>query len=378
MGSEGLIIGGGVLGLSIARSLHKTGVRNITVLDRSAAGREASWAAAGMLGPQAETDEAGAFFDLCSTSRDLYPEFAGALLDETGIDIELDRTGTLYLAFGEKDADELDNRYRWQQEAGLAVERLTRDEILAMERHVSPRVVSGLLFPNDWQVENRKLLSALERYAELNGIEIREGVEVESVVIDEGRATGVRTGGETIAAGSVILATGAWTSLIKLGAAGMPFEVAPVRGQIVAYQGDERLFDHVIYSHRGYVVPRRDGRILAGSTTEHAGFEKAVTESAAEGLSEMAAEILPKLADMRVADQWAGLRPFAGDGLPVIGSIPGIDALTVATAHYRNGILLAPVTAEMVAKTIGGGVEDAHLEEFSPTRFVTRRVGTSV
>ncbi len=369
MNSEVLIIGGGVIGLSIARELHLRGVRDITLLERNVCGEESSWAAGGMLGPQAEADEAGPFFDICSRSRDLYPAFAEALLTETGIDIELDRSGTLYAAFTDDDERHLNGRFEWQSKAGLAVERLTADDTRRAEPFISPDVRMSLLFPNDWQLDNRKLLAALRHYAEIIGIEIRENTHVESLTIENGRVTGASTSGGTFTAGKTVLATGAWTSLIKLGDMAMPFAVTPVRGQIICLRTAKRVFESVVYSRRGYIVPRADGRILAGSTTEFTGFTKGVTDQAASDLRNMAFEIAPSMDNLQVIDSWSGLRPMAADGLPVLGEIEGLDRLFVATAHYRNGILLAPLTAKLAADHLIDGRTDKRLSGFSPNRF---------
>ncbi len=372
MTSEILIIGGGVIGLSVARELHKQGARGIAVIERGACGLEASWAAGGMLGPQAETDEAGIFFDVCSNSRDMYPEFAAGLLDETGIDVELDRTGTLYLALSEADAARLGERFSWQAKAGLQVERLSADDVRRAEPFVSPDVLGGLLFANDWQVENRRLLDALKTYAKTNGILLIGNSEVEHLDVESNAVIGAVANGERFNADHVVLTTGAWTSLIKIGVADMPFKVEPVRGQMVVLHTAKRLFQHVIYSPGGYLVPRRDGRLLAGSTSEKAGFDHAVTDDAAAGIRRMANLIAPSTAGLATVDHWSGLRPFAFDGLPIIGGIDGIDGLTIATAHYRNGILLAPITAKMVAKHV---VDNAAIEPaFSPDRFKLRNV----
>ncbi|HEX8737646.1 MAG TPA: FAD-dependent oxidoreductase, partial [Pyrinomonadaceae bacterium] len=157
MNSEILIIGGGVIGLALARSLKKYGAKSITILEREKVGRESSFAAAGMLAPQAETDKTDDFFDFCLESNKLYPQFAAELFDETGIDIELDRAGTLYLAFSDDDVKDINRRYVWQKGARLAIEYLTAEEIRKNEPFVSPDVREGLFFPHDWQVENRKL-----------------------------------------------------------------------------------------------------------------------------------------------------------------------------------------------------------------------------
>lgn len=369
MTSDVLIIGGGVIGLSIARELHKKGVRRITLVEKGACGEESSWAAAGMLGPQAEADAGGAFFDLTLSSRDLYPEFAAELEDETGVNVELDRSGTLYLAFSDQDSQVLRHRYEWQARAGLRVEYLSAEESRRAEPFASPDVRDALFFPDDWQIDNRKLLTALRRYADLNGIGIHEKTEAERLIVEDRAVAGIETETGELRSDRTILATGAWTSLIKLGDTTFPVKVEPVRGQIVAFKTAKRLFERVIYSRRGYIVPRSDGRILAGSTSEFVGFEKAVTDEATTALRKMASEIAPSVANLAIADRWSGLRPRASDELPVLGSISGIAGLTIATAHYRNGILLAPLTAKMIAAQVVNNVESSAFTTFGPDRF---------
>lgn len=369
MNPEVLIIGGGVIGLSIARELHKKGARRIVLVEKGVCGEESSWAAAGMLGPQAEADAGGAYFEMMLSSRDLYPALAAELEDETGVDVELDRAGTLYLAFSDDDIHRLRSRFEWQTKAGLPVELLSADEARRAEPFASPDIRETLFFPSDWQIENRKLLAALRRYAELNDIQIVENTTAERIIVENGLVTGVETPGGNITAGQTVLATGAWTSLIKLGQSEFPVTVEPVRGQIIAFQTAKRLFDHVVYSRSGYIVPRADGRILAGSTSENVGFDKTLTDSAALALREMASEIAPNIAGLTIADHWSGLRPCASDGLPVLGSIAGADRLTIATAHYRNGILLAPLTARIVAEKLIDGVDSPAFTAFGPDRF---------
>jgi len=236
----------------------------------------------------------------------------------------------------------------------------------------------SLLFPNDWQVENRKLLSALRHYAENNGIEISENTQVESLTIENDCVTGAGTSNGTFPAGKTVLATGAWTSLIKLGDVAMPFAVTPVRGQIICMRTAKRVFERVVYSRRGYIVPRADGRVLAGSTTEYTGFTKGVTDRAAADLRNMAFEIAPSMDRLPVIDSWSGLRPMAADGLPVLGEIKGLDSLFVATGHYRNGILLAPLTAKLAANALIDGKTDGRLADFGPNRFRATASGSSI
>jgi glycine oxidase len=363
-----LIIGGGVIGLAIARELYRKGVRQITVVERASLGQEASHAAAGMLAPSAETEKLDDFFRLCNESNKLYPEFAAELLEETDIDIELDRQGTLYVALTDDDSAEIRRRFEWQRGAGLAVEYLTARETRAIEPFLSPDVRESLFFPGDWQVENRKLLQALEKFAASSGIGIRENTKIKQLLIENGKCAGAASETEKFFAEQVILATGAWTSLIETENLVMP-PVKPVRGQMIAFHTAKRLFQKVIYSPRGYLVPRADGRVLAGATVEDAGFDKSVSREGIEFLRENALEIAPSLVNLEIAEKWAGLRPLAADGLPVLGSFPQVENLRFATAHYRNGILLAPLTAKLLAEKTVENKDSDYLKIFSPERF---------
>lgn len=367
---EILIIGGGVIGLSLARELHRRGLRKIAVVERGRVGREASFAAAGMLAPNAENEVVDDFYRFCDASRLMFPQLAEELIAETGIDIELDRSGTLYAAFTAEDSEHLGVRFMRQRDAGMPVEKLSAAETLTAEPHLAENIRESLFFLNDWQVENRKMLAALEKYAALNGIEVIDGTAVDSLFVEHSKVIGAITGGRRINAGTTVLATGAWTSLIKIGGAPVPFQVKPVRGQMVSFGPADRLFKRVIYSPRGYLVPRADGRILAGATVEDVGFENRITDEAAEQLKSMAVEIAPCLNNIGIAEHWAGLRPYAADGLPIIGAMPGYENLFVATAHYRNGILLAPITAKILAERIVNGTDSRYFDLFGAERFV--------
>jgi glycine oxidase len=366
--SEILIVGGGVIGLCIARSLCKAGFRDIALLEQGTLGCEASAAAAGMLAPQAEADSADVFFDFCRASLAMYPDLAAELFEETGVDIELDRTGTLYLGFDASDARHLDERRNWQLSAGLRVEELSTRELLALEKNISTRAACGLLFPDDWQVENRRLIAALRALLTVNNVSVFEHSRADELIFEDGKIAGVTSGSRRYLANTTILTTGAWTSLIKFHA-GVSFTVKPIRGQMLCFRPDRPMFSHVIYSPRGYLVPRADGRLLAGATVEDVGFDKSVTKTGAESLHAVAAEIAPFIGNVRAVESWAGLRPFVTDGVPVIGALPGHENLLVATGHYRNGILLAPLTAKMIASQIAGESDSRYLEAFGAARF---------
>ena len=368
--AEVAIIGGGVIGLAIARALALRGVRDVLLIERGSLGAESSSAAAGMLAPQAEANRPHEFFQLTCESRNMYPAFAAALLAETGINIELETTGTLYLAFTEHDEAELQKRFAWQNEAGLPIEELCAAAVRQLEPSINEDVRAALKFPLDTQVENRRLLSALASANERLGVRMETGTAVKSLKIERDRVTGIETSRGFIATGAVVIAGGAWSSLLGAGDKALPdLRIKPVRGQMLCFEPQPQIARHVIYSPRGYLVPRRDGRLLAGSTTEHAGFEKQVTAAGVHSILKAALEISPRIAELPLTDSWAGLRPRAGDTLPVLGPCAEIAGVYYATGHYRNGILLAPITGELIAGAVVDRVFPATLEIFSPDRF---------
>ena len=368
--SDVVIVGGGVIGLTIARALRLRGVREVMLIERGEPGTEASWAAGGILGPQVEADRADDFFELACGSRDMYGMFAGALQNETGIDVELDMTGTLYFGFDSHDEEKLKARCEWQTRAGFQVEWLAADDACSLEPLAGDDVRCALRFANDFQIENRKLLTALVAANEKLAVKLIKRCEVREIAIGRGKVYGVKTSLGFAAAPTVVLAAGAWTSLIGAGDAHLSqMEIEPVRGQMLCFKTELRQFRHVLYSARGYLVPRRDGRVLAGSTTEHVGFDRHVTDEAMNAIKAMALEISPALKRVPLIDSWTGFRPRAADNLPVLGSCANIAGLILATGHYRNGILLAPITGELIADLIVSGEMPARLTPFSPNRF---------
>jgi glycine oxidase len=368
------IIGGGVIGLTIARALRQRGVREVMLIERGRPGAEASWAAGGILAPQVEADHADDFFRLACASRDLYPAFAAALKEETGIDVELDRSGTLCLGFTPKEEEELRRRYEWQASVGLQVEWLSGDEARRLEPCISANVASALRLPNDFQVENRRLVEALVKANERLGVQLTTDCAVSALLIEDEKVRGVETSSGFVAAPIVVVAAGAWSSLIdSWGLSLPPIQVEPVRGQMLCFAARPQIAQHVIYSARGYLVPRCDGRVLAGSTVEHVGFDKQVTDDGIKAIKAMALEIAAAIAGLPLVDSWAGFRPRAKDDLPVLGPREEVEGLFYATGHYRNGILLAPVTGERIADAIVDEVVPASLSAFSPNRFTANR-----
>lgn len=351
--AEIVIIGGGIIGLATARALALRDAGRISVLESGDFGGEASHAAGGMLAPTAEADKADAFFDLARASRDLYPAFAAQLHDATGYAIALDRTGTLYLALNEADEQEIIKRYAWQKQAGLPTVWLDSAQAQQVEPVIALNTRAALFFPQDWCVDNRLLIKALVRDCQRLGITLQSGAAVRELRTENGRVTTALTDNAQLSAETFIVTAGAWSSRLRRGGAAPAWlEVAPVRGQMLCFQAQAGHLRHVVYSPRGYVIPRRDGRIVTGSTTENAGFTKELTLAGVHAVTTHALEIVPTLGALPLVESWAGLRPQAGHGWPVIGFDPALDGLFYATGHYRNGILLAPLTGELVAESV--------------------------
>lgn len=368
---EILIIGGGVIGLSIARELHRRGATRIRIVERGRAGREASWAAAGMLAPNAETEEFDEFFRLCSQSNAMYPCFVAELFDETGIDIEFDNNGTLFLLGANANSAEIEKRIEKQRGHGVRVDRVSASELRKIEPNLDAGVGEALFFHDDRQVDNRKLIEALLEYCKRCEIEIYENIEIRNLLRENGRIFGAESTKMRFSADQTILATGAWTNIVKIGGAELPFSVKPIRGQMFALRGAGRTLRHVIRSPKVYLVPRKDGRILVGATAEDAGFDNRVQPQALEELRKAALGIAPGLDNFEMVESWCGFRPFAPDSLPIIGPMQD-KGLWAATAHYRNGILLAPITAELIAEAIISDNASGLIEKFAPGRFDLR------
>jgi glycine oxidase len=338
----------------VALRLRQAG-QSVTLLERGAAGREATWASAGMLSPQAEADGPGPSLD-----------FAAEVKALSGIDVGYRACGVVWLALSDEDEARLEQREAWQRRAGLALERLDARALREAEPGLGPAVRSGLLIPGDHQVDARLLGDALATAAERAGAQIRPGSAARRILVDRGRVIGVETEGETIAAGHVVLAAGAWS--VGIDGAGLPpGAVRPVRGQIVELDPPTPL-DRVIFTSVGYLVAKPRGRLLAGSTMEEAGFAKEVTVAGVRGILDAAHRIVPALATAPITDLWSGLRPATVDNKPVLGASP-VSGLTYATGHGRKGVLHAPLTAAVIADVVTGATPRVDLAPFSYARL---------
>jgi glycine oxidase len=363
---DAIVIGGGVVGLSAARALGRAGAR-VVVVERRRIGAEASSAAAGIVSPQMEATADSPLLELALRARDHLFALTPALQEETGIDVDLGTRGLLELAFSEEEERALDERLRWQRARGLPVEPLGPEEVREAEPNVNPAVRRGLFLPRDRRIDNVRLTRALAASAVARGVTLLTGRPATALLLEGDRVAGVRAGTETLHAPVVINAMGAWAGLLS--GDPQPPPVEPLRGQIVAFDVAPALLRHVVCSPRGYLVPRSDGRTLAGSTVERAGFDKSVTAGNLRKVLDIALELAPVLADVPVADSWAGLRPGSADGLPVIGR-GALEGLFQAGGLFRNGILLGPLVGELVAELAMGRPSAIDLSAFDPARFV--------
>lgn len=364
-----LIVGGGVIGLAIARDAAARGLR-VTLLERKTCGREASWAAAGMLSPLGEALEPGPFLEFGLDSLKAYPAFVAELEEETGIGVELRKCGKLRLALSEEEEERLRARLHWARDRDLTARWLEPGELRAEEPALGAPALGGLLLEDDFRVDNRALARALVESLRLRGVSIREGVEARGVDVRSGRARAVLLeDGESLPASTVLLAAGAWTGTLE----GLPFPVPvrPVRGQMMALRLDAPPSLRVLESEEVYLVPRDDGRILVGATEEEVGFRRETTAGGLADILDAALRLVPGLRSASVDQTWSGLRPGSLDGLPILGGHPEVKDLYIATGHFRNGILLTPATARAMGALVTGAAGPMPPAEFGPQRFPT-------
>ena len=377
---KAIVIGGGIIGCSVAWRLAAEGVVT-TVLERGRVGQEASWAAAGMIAPQAEADGPGPFFDFCMKARDAFETIVDRLVRDSGVDPEYDRAGILYVALDETERAQLEGRAKWQRAAGAPVEELTGAEARRVEPMLSPETVYAIHMPTNRRADNRKLTQAYAAAARKAGAEFVEGARVEALAIRGGRATGdvqasgvveaigvVMDDGSTREADIVINAAGSWAGEVR-GLEADRVKLHPVRGQIVCFETAPGTIGPALFSLRGYLVPRRDGRLLAGSTMEEAGYNKVVTLAGLEKIARGAVAIAPALGATPFRQAWAGLRPATRDLLPVLGFSPSVRNVLWAAGHFRSGILLSAITGEIIADLVKGRRPAIELSAFSAARF---------
>ena len=364
------IIGGGIIGLSIGWRLASQGVP-VAIFERGEAGRAATWAAAGMLaaGSEVEPGEA-ALWPLLHRSQQMWPGFAAELHAASGIDVALRTEGTLTVALTADDAGRLKQTHALQQRMGVDSTWLNRDQALALEPYLNPRLAGAVLVAGDHQVDNRLVATALKRAFLKAGGVLHENIGEAGLGMAGNRAAGVEADGKLHRADRVVIAAGAWSRQVP----GLPPSarppVRPVKGQMLALGMNPAapLLTHVLWAPKAYLAPRRDGRLIVGATTEEKGFDASLTAGGMLSLLEAAWRVLPGIEELPMLESWAGFRPGSRDDAPILGPTP-IDGLVLATGHHRNGILLAPITADAVASYIVTGAVDAAIAPFTLARF---------
>jgi glycine oxidase len=369
-----LVVGGGIIGLAVARRLAQTGL-SVRVLERGRAGAEASTAAAGLILAQAETDPPTgtpaelsaqeAFVHICLRGRELWRGFAASVAEESGSEVTLHMNGAVAVALDDEEAVAVERRVVWQEARGLDALLLTEDWL----QNLAPGVVTptAALFSRDGYFNNQSFLPTLAEAARRAGVDVVENTEVTALITDGDRVTGARTPDTAHLAEHTVLAAGAWSDGL-LPAGELRPGVRPARGQILVLDSGIETPTHILCAKGVYLAPRPDGTTLAGSTIQDAGFDKAVPEDAVAHIREGVSKFLPAARRWPMLDSWAGFRPRSADDLPVVG--PGRhDGLWFAAGHYRSGLLLAPLTAEWLEQGIVNGALPEEAGPFDPARF---------
>jgi glycine oxidase len=359
-----VIIGGGIIGCSIAWRLAQAGLQ-VTLIERGNIGEQASWAAAGLLAPHSEAGHRDDFFNLSVGSLALWPGFARELEEESGIDVEYRTDGAIYLAVDETERQQIDGWLALKGNSESDPRAVPAAELASLEPEISAGLADGIFFPGDHQVDNRLVMRALSAVIRDRGAEVLEGRAVDALSVTSGRIDGLIVDGERIDCGKVVIAAGCWSSSLAA-TAGLNLPLVPARGQMLAVRGPN--LTRVVHGAGCYLVPRCDGRLLIGATVEYAGFERAVTVAGLRSLFDAAVRLVPSIESSVVVESWSGLRPDTPDHLPILGA-SGIRGLTLATGHFRNGILLAPITAQLVAEAVLSGRFSGELAPFSLHRF---------
>ena len=360
-----LILGGGIIGCALAEELARHGQR-VMVIERGRIGEEASSAAAGILSAQSDLTAPDAFFELCQASRKMYPRWIAHLERRSGVSVGYHVEGLLYLAMTSQEEKAMERRAKWQRKRGLRVERWSRKEIQRHEPRVDGRIRCGFHFPTEAQVDNVLLMRSLALACRTSDVTLLERAAVRRLLMRGQAIRGVETDQGPIEAPIVVNCLGSWASMG--GRFPVPLPIEPARGQMLAFRGPRGVFHRPIMSERAYVVQRRDGRLLVGSTVEFAGFEKALTLEGLHGILCGLRHLSSALDDCTFLEAWAGFRPCSTDRLPILGNTP-IDGLHVATGHFRHGILLAPITARLMTELVLDDRPALDLRPFSPARF---------
>ncbi|RMG53149.1 MAG: glycine oxidase ThiO [Gammaproteobacteria bacterium] len=343
-----IVVGGGLIGMLSARMLAGSG-RRVVLLERGEPGQEASWAGGGILSPLYPWRYPQPVNALAAWSQQRYPDLCAELHEETGIDPEWTQSGLLMVA--PEDAAE---GLAWARAQGVRMEQVAPGEARAIEPALGADAPGGLWMPEIAQLRNPRMLKALRHSLELRGVELRAGYPVEEVLHGQGRVQGVRGPWGELRAEQVLVCGGAWSARLVPLAQGEALPVTPVRGQMILYRARPGLLQRILLHEGRYLIPRRDGHIVVGSTMERVGYDKSVTDDARAALQQAAESLVPALAGQPVVRHWAGLRPGSPQGVPFIGPHPEIDGLFVNSGHFRNGVVMGPASCALVASLMNG------------------------
>ena len=365
------IVGGGIIGCSIAYYLALMGIR-VVVLERDQLAAGASGVAAGMLAPQVEAPIDDPFFDLTLRGRAEHAPLAASLFEDVGFDVECRQTGIVRVARDEAERVELQRRQRWQVARGLRAEWLESADLGSLDPLlggvVGRGLAGGLWLPDEAQVRGPRLVQALAAAAVKRGARFVEGAWVGELVRSGERVVGVRTPAGTIESGTTVLAAGVASGDLARGV-GLDLPLGSVKGQIITLRALQRMPRQVIWAADCYLVPRVDGQVILGATVEDGNYDRRPTLSGVGRLTEAALEFLPWAGQLIFESVWAGLRPATPDRFPIVGRAPLVGGLVIATAHFRNGILLGPLTGRWVTQLIQDGTLAPELATFGPDRF---------
>ncbi len=361
-----LVVGGGIIGTLTALALANRGA-SVAVLERGEPLRESSWAGAGILSPIYPWKYPDALSHLVNLSLSLYPDLVAELKSVSGVDPQHRRTGLLIPIYDEREWRSLSGAEPWSGQFGWRVDRLTGAQARAVEPCLSDGVLGALDWPDVGQIRNPRLAAAARATAEARGVVFYSRCEVTGVVPHGADGVTVTTASGTFHGGRVLLSAGSWTGDLAR-SLGLNLPVKPVKGQILLLKTEPGTLTRIVKHEAAYLVPRADGRILVGATMEMAGFDRRTTLSAMHFLSGALLEMTPALADAEVEQHWMGFRPGTTDGLPYLGPVPGHDTVFVAAGHYRNGVVLAPATARVMAAQLLGDAPEFDLSAFAVDR----------
>jgi glycine oxidase len=359
------VAGGGLIGGSIALELARAGL-HVALFDRQEPGQESSWAGAGILSPAPESSSMIPLVPLAKASMAIYPEFVNMVEEISGQRAGYRPKGTLQAIFSRHAREELSTVIALHHGLGLKAEPLRAEDARALEPSLSDNLQAAVLRPDEAAVDNRAFTQAVLDAARKSGVQFFPRTAAESISREGHRCTGLQLQNEKIEAQWTVIAAGCFSANIEGVAAYAP--VRPAKGQMAALRADDLKIERVLWSEKIYLVPKNDGRILAGATVEYTGFEKRLTAGGLEKILAGAIELVPGLASARVEETWAGLRPDSPDHLPILGPTD-LDGLLIATGHFRGGILLTPITARLVREWVTLQRVSVDWDRFSPLRF---------